>query len=132
MKSYTCLLAALTLLVGCATPLHVKVDTEITKGDSQERVREVLGDPDSFAPSRTVSGGTDWTYKRSGSICNLSFNSGALAQVACDSSEYVGAGGKAWNIMRAMLKGAGEGLKNTPNVAPIHCRPDLLGGYYCN
>ena len=131
-KSIT-LLGALFLLVSCATPLHVKVDSHINRGDSREKVRQVLGDPDDFGPSAEVVGGTDWTYRNSGSICTLSFDGELVSQISCDSSNYVSLGRKFLRGLGTAMQGAGEGAVRAVENRPkrVHCTPDLLGGFNC-
>jgi len=123
-------LFGLAFVMGCATPMHEVVRNDINYGDSEERVRELLGEPTSFSTS-PITRKVAWTYQSSGAVCELKFEDRKVEDMSCDASNYVSSGSKVRRAFGMMLKGAGDGIKESTSRPQMRCRPDLLGGYNC-
>jgi hypothetical protein len=117
-----CSLFLFALMPGCSTPIHELVRDNINYGDSEERVKEILGAPKSFSTSESSRNGT-WVYENSGAVCELKFADHKVEDMSCDASNYVSSGRKAARALGTVLKGAGDGIKEgarQPLPQPIH------------
>lgn len=122
-------LVPLCWILGCATPIHVKVQDSIHKGDSVERVKEVLGEPDSFAPSQRVPGATAWYYESNGSVCGFTINNEKVDDYGCDSTNYRGTASRILGGFGTVLQGAGQGLQNSSRGS-TNCTTTGSSGIY--
>jgi hypothetical protein len=128
------LAAVLSLMAfACATPLHTKVIENIKIGDSSDKVKDLLGNPDSFGESQKIPGAMAWYYTSHGSVCGFAIKDNAVALMGCDSSEYVSPGRRGLATFGTLLKGAGQGLQQGAQRSPTQtrCTSDYAGGYNC-
>ena len=122
-------LLALVFFSGCATPMHEVVRDEVKYGDSEDRVREILGAPTSFS-SMASNGSTTWTYESSGAVCKVKFEKNKVNDSSCDASQYMNPVRKRVGLF---FQGFAEGYNASRQKASgtYKCKPDLLGGYNC-
>src|SRR6185312_2944938 len=108
-------------ILGC-TSLHKKVFDNIHEGDTNDHVFETLGDPDRFAPSVKVPGGTAFYYDQKSDTCGVVIKDDVVASVVCQSRAYI-------NPAAAMFQGMGQGLQNASRNQ-THCTTTGSPGFY--
>ena len=115
-------MAAIALLSGCAS-LHEDVFENIHEGDSSAHVVDILGQPDSFAPSVKIEGAKAWFYVRRSEQCAFTIHEDIVKIIGCGARPgYV-------NPIGAALKTMGDGLTRSGDDT-VHCTTTGGDGLY--
>lgn len=120
------MILSLTLIMlsisACAT-MNQRVFKEIHKGDSEEHVTQVLGQPDTFEPLENHPGVTFWAYMKDGYTCGFGLLDSKVVSMNCSKNKVIESSG---SVLGAAISGMGQGLQQSRGT---NCQTIYTRGY---